>query len=104
MLIGAFVACFLAVGLIAVLTVTVITDGSERGRILRVDGSFPESGPGMPLPGPGRGHGQRFALPGQDHKLPGLRRLKDCLRRDGAHPRAFTPRAFHGCMGLPSLR
>jgi hypothetical protein len=30
--------------------------------------------------------------------------MKECLRRDQAHPGAVTPRAFHGCMGLPSLR
>ena len=81
MLIGALVACVLAVGLIAVLTVTVITDGDEGGRILRVDGSFPESGPGMPVPGPGRG--QQFGMPGQGQKLPGLEKLKECLAAPG---------------------
>ena len=102
MLIGALVACVLAVGLIAVLTVTVITEGNEGGRILRVDGSFPESGPGMPMPGPGRG--QQFGMPGQGQKLPGLEKLKECLQRLGTAPGAVKPGAFRGCMGVPSLR
>ena len=104
MLIGALAACVLAVGLIAVVTTTVIVDGDGGSRILRADGPFPGPGPGMPLPGPGGGHRDRL-MPGEHaRKLPGLRRLKDCLRRDDAHPGAPTRRAFHGCMGLPSLR
>jgi hypothetical protein len=101
-LIGALVGCVLAVGLIAVLTATVITDDNEGGRILRVDGSFPESGPGMPMPGPGRG--QRFPMPGQGQKLPGLERMKVCLQRQGAARGAVKPRALRVCMAVPSLR
>ena len=110
MLIGALVASVLAVGLIAVLTATVIVDGDESGRILRVDGSFPESGPGMPLPGPGRGHGRRALRgPGQAPKLPDLKKLKACLERDGKGPGSGPDRrmqrpAFRACMGVPSLR
>jgi hypothetical protein len=92
-LIGALVACVLAVGLIAVVTTTVIVDGDGGSRILRADGPFPGPGPGMPLPGPGGGpHGQ--VMP----------RLKECLQRQGATPGAVRPRAFRGCMAVPSLR
>jgi hypothetical protein len=92
-LIGALAACVLAVGLIAVVTTTVIVDGDGGSRILRADGPFPGPGPGMPLPGPGGGpHGQ--VMP----------RLKECLQRQGAPPGEVRPRAFRGCMAVPSLR
>ena len=89
-------------GVIAVVTTTVIANDSGGGRILRADGSFPESGPGMPMPGPGRGHW--IPMPGQGQKLPGLGPMKECLQRQGATPGAVKPRAFRGCMGVPSLR
>jgi hypothetical protein len=93
-LIGALVGCVLAVGLIAVVTTTVIVDDSDGGgRILRADGPFPGPGPGMPLPGPGGGPGGQM-----------MPRMKECLHRQGAGPGAVRPRAFRGCMGVPSLR
>ena len=104
MLIGALVACVLAVGLIAVVTTTVIVDGDGGGRILRADGPFPGPGPGMPLPGPGGGPDGQVKPRGMGPRLPGLRRLKECLQRQGASPGAVRPRDFRGCMGVPSLR
>ena len=104
MLIGALVACVLAVGLIAVVTTTVIVDGDGGGRILRADGPFPGPGPGMPLPGPGGGPDGQIMPRGMGPNLPGLRRLKECLERQGARPGAIRPRTFRGCMGFPSLR
>jgi hypothetical protein len=100
-LIGSLAACFLAVGVIAVLTATVIANDGGGRRILRADGSFPESGPGMPMPGPGRR--QRFQ-PGQGLKPRGLERMKECLQRQGATPGAVGPGAFRSCLGVPSLR
>jgi hypothetical protein len=100
-LIGALVACVLAVGLIAVVTTTVIVDGDGGGRILRADGPFPGPGPGVPLPGPGGGPDGQVMPRGMGPKL---RRMKECLQRQGATPGAVRPRAFRGCIGLPSLR
>jgi hypothetical protein len=92
-LIGALAACVLAVGLIAVVTTTVIVDGDGGSRILRADGPFPGPGPGMPLPGPGGG---------PDGQV--MPRLKECLQRQGGTPGLVRPRAFRGCTDVPSLR
>ena len=96
-LIGSLVACFLAVGLLAVLTPTVIVnDGDSGSRILRADGSFPGPGPGAPMPGPGRGGLQ----PGKG-QFP-FQRMKQCLRRNGGP--MPDPMRMQVCMGLPTPR
>ena len=106
-LIGALAACVLAVGLIAVVTTTVIVDGDGGSRILRADGPFPGPGPGMQMPGPGGGPPGRF--PGRPPKAPDLQKLKACLEQHGMGPGSGPDRrmdrpAFRSCMGVPSLR
>lgn len=86
-LIGSLVACVLAVGLIAVLTATVIVDeGGNGGRILRAEGSFPPSGPGETMPGPGRGAQGHPQGPMPRRGFGRLPELRECLQKQGIGP------------------
>ena len=83
MLIVALVGCFLAVGAFAAITATVIVDDeSGSSRVMHLSSSSPEFGPGMQMPGPGRG-----AMPGMGMGR-GLQqpRLRSCLEQHGALP------------------
>ena len=88
MLIGAIVASFLAVALVAVLTATVIVNDNGDGgvRILRVAEPAPAQSPGTPLPGPRGG-----AVP-----LDELPQLRICLQKLGL--------GLPGATKLPGVR
>ncbi len=99
MLIAAIVASFLAVGLVAVLTATVIVNDSGDGgvRILAVAGPAPAQSPGTPLPG----------LRGGTAPFDGLPQLRPCLQKQGLGLQRRTPSdlktmrdALSACTGL----
>jgi hypothetical protein len=77
-LIAALSACLLAVVVIAVLTVTVISDDGNGGTRVVYLQPTPATGPGPTRPGPGRGTPQFRFGPAQ---------LRDCLQKQGLLPR-----------------
>ena len=78
MLIATLSACLLAVVVIAVLTVTVISDDGNGGTRVVYLQSTPATGPGPLGPGPERGT-PRFRF--------GPAPLRDCLQKQGLLPR-----------------